>query len=68
MAGINYADFLDESYEPADSDLVCRFSVQPGEGLDMAAVAGRVANGRGKRAFLLASPTADHAGDAPSGA
>ncbi|MFB6189030.1 MAG: type III ribulose-bisphosphate carboxylase [Halapricum sp.] len=44
MTGIRYADFLDRSYEPATDDLVCHFAVEPAEGLDMDAVAGRVAS------------------------
>lgn len=44
MAGISYEDFLDRDYEPRADDLVCRFAVQPAEGLDLDAVAGRVAS------------------------
>ncbi|MFD1643014.1 type III ribulose-bisphosphate carboxylase [Halohasta litorea] len=44
MAGITYEDFLDTSYEPADSELVCTFSVDPAADMDMAAAASRVAS------------------------
>jgi len=42
MAGISHEDFLDTSYRPADSELVCTFSVDPAAGMDMAAAASRV--------------------------
>ncbi|MFB6071457.1 MAG: type III ribulose-bisphosphate carboxylase [Halobacterium sp.] len=44
MAGIEYEDFLDTSYEPADTDLVCEFVLDPGEGMSMEDAAGRVAS------------------------
>jgi ribulose-bisphosphate carboxylase large chain len=44
MTGISYADFLDRSYDPPADDLVCHFAVEPAQGLDMDAVAGRVAS------------------------
>jgi len=44
MAGISYADFLDRDYDPAADDLVCEFAVEPADGLDVDAVAGRVAS------------------------
>ncbi|MFB6109292.1 MAG: type III ribulose-bisphosphate carboxylase [Halodesulfurarchaeum sp.] len=44
MPGISYADFVDRSYEPTGSDLVCEFAVDPAEGLSMAEAAGRVAS------------------------
>jgi len=44
MAGITYEDFIDPSYEPADSDLVCTFRIAPAEGMDVADAASRVAS------------------------
>lgn len=42
--GIQYDDFLDTSYSPADDDLVCTFRIVPGEGMSMEAAAARVAS------------------------
>ena len=36
---MKYADFLDESYEPGDDDLVRTFRIAPGEGLSVEAAA-----------------------------
>jgi ribulose-bisphosphate carboxylase large chain len=44
MTGISYEDFVDTGYEPADSDLVCAFVVDPADGIDMLDAAGRVAS------------------------
>ncbi|MFB6090154.1 MAG: type III ribulose-bisphosphate carboxylase [Halobellus sp.] len=44
MAGITYEDFIDLSYEPTDSDLVCTFRIAPAEGMDVADAASRVAS------------------------
>jgi ribulose-bisphosphate carboxylase large chain len=44
MAGITYEDFLDLSYEPDASDLVCTFRIEPAEGMDVEAAASRVAS------------------------
>jgi ribulose-bisphosphate carboxylase large chain len=44
MTGIAYEDFLDLSYEPSDTDLVCTFHVEPARDMDMAAAASRVAS------------------------
>jgi ribulose-bisphosphate carboxylase large chain len=44
MTGIAYADFVDTDYDPADSDLVCEFLIDPAEGLSMEEAAGRVAS------------------------
>ena len=44
MTGIAYEDFLDLSYEPSDTDLVCAFHVEPARDMDMAAAASRVAS------------------------
>jgi ribulose-bisphosphate carboxylase large chain len=44
MTGIEYEDFVDREYEPASSDLVCEFYVEPAEGISMLDAAGRVAS------------------------
>jgi ribulose-bisphosphate carboxylase large chain len=44
MTGISYSDFVDTDYQPADSELVCEFAIQPAEGLSMDDAAGRVAS------------------------
>ena len=44
MTGIAYEDFLDLSYEPSTTDLVCAFHVEPARGMDMEAAASRVAS------------------------
>jgi ribulose-bisphosphate carboxylase large chain len=44
MTGIKYEDFLDIDYEPAASDLVCTFHVEPAADMDMESAASRVAS------------------------
>ncbi|MGQ4555580.1 type III ribulose-bisphosphate carboxylase [Halobellus sp. GM3] len=44
MAGITYEDFIDLSYEPADSELVCTFRIDPADGMDVEGAASRVAS------------------------
>jgi ribulose-bisphosphate carboxylase large chain len=44
MTGITYEDFLDLGYDPADTDLVCEFYVEPASDMDMEAAASRVAS------------------------
>ncbi|ACV48871.1 MULTISPECIES: type III ribulose-bisphosphate carboxylase [Halomicrobium] len=44
MVGITYEDFLDLSYDPADSDLVCEFYVEPAADQDAESAASRVAS------------------------
>jgi ribulose-bisphosphate carboxylase large chain len=44
MTGISYEDFLDDSYDPAPSDLVCTFRVRPAADMTMAAAASRIAS------------------------
>jgi ribulose-bisphosphate carboxylase large chain len=44
MTGITYDDFLDLSYEPSDTDLVCDFHVEPAADMDVEAAASRVAS------------------------
>ena len=42
--GITYEDFIDLSYEPADTDLVCTFYVEPASDMSWEAAASRVAS------------------------
>ncbi|MEF8813947.1 MAG: type III ribulose-bisphosphate carboxylase [Halovenus sp.] len=42
--GITYEDFLDLAYEPAASDLVCEFYVEPASDMSFEAAASRVAS------------------------
>jgi ribulose-bisphosphate carboxylase large chain len=42
--GLTYEDFLDLSYEPGDSELVCTFRIEPAADVDMEAAASRVAS------------------------
>jgi ribulose-bisphosphate carboxylase large chain len=42
--GIEYDDFLDESYTPTSDDLVCTFRIAPAEGMSLEAAAARVAS------------------------
>ncbi len=44
MTGIRYEDFLDLSYEPGDTDLVCQFRIEPAADMDMESAASRVAS------------------------
>ncbi|MFC4245888.1 type III ribulose-bisphosphate carboxylase [Natribaculum luteum] len=44
MTGIEYDDFLDLEYEPSETELVCEFTVEPGEGMSMESAASRVAS------------------------
>ena len=44
MTGIEYADFLDLDYDPAPSDLVCEFGIEPASDMSMEDAAGRVAS------------------------
>jgi ribulose-bisphosphate carboxylase large chain len=57
--GIAYEDFLDESYEPADDDLVCEFHLQPGQGLTMGEAAARVASESSNGTWAALSPESD---------
>jgi ribulose-bisphosphate carboxylase large chain len=57
--GIAYDDFLDESYEPADDDLVCEFRIQPGQGLSMGEAAARVASESSNGTWAALSPESD---------
>jgi ribulose-bisphosphate carboxylase large chain len=41
---ITYEDFLNQSYEPQATDLVCTFAIQPATDMDWAAAASRVAS------------------------
>jgi ribulose-bisphosphate carboxylase large chain len=44
MPGITYEDFIDLSYEPDSSELVCRFDLEPAPDMDVEAAASRVAS------------------------
>ncbi|WP_227375719.1 type III ribulose-bisphosphate carboxylase [Haladaptatus halobius] len=44
MPGITYEDFLNLDYDPAESELLCTFYVEPAEDMDMEAAASRVAS------------------------
>ncbi|AFO56068.1 ribulose bisphosphate carboxylase, type III [Natrinema sp. J7-2] len=44
MTGIEYDDFLDLGYEPAGTELVCEFTIEPAAGMSMEAAASRVAS------------------------
>jgi ribulose-bisphosphate carboxylase large chain len=44
MVGITYEDFLDLGYDPADSDLVCEFYVEPATDQTAESAASRVAS------------------------
>ncbi|MDY6778020.1 MAG: type III ribulose-bisphosphate carboxylase, partial [Candidatus Nanohaloarchaea archaeon] len=44
MVGIKYEDFLDLSYEPKETELVCTFYLEPASDMDMEDAAGRVAS------------------------
>lgn len=44
MVGIEYDDFLDLDYTPADDELVCTFYIEPAEDMSMEDAAGRVAS------------------------
>ncbi|WP_158056579.1 type III ribulose-bisphosphate carboxylase [Halorussus halophilus] len=44
MTGIKYEDFLDLGYEPADSELVCDFYIEPAHDMNMEEAASRVAS------------------------
>ncbi len=39
-----YLDFVDTSYKPSKSDLVCLFRIEPVKGFSMKQAAGRVAS------------------------
>lgn len=42
--GITYEDFLDQSYEPAETDLRCQFYIEPAADMSWEAAASRVAS------------------------
>jgi len=56
---MEYADFLDESYEPTDEDLVCTFRLVPGRGLSAAEAAARVASESSNGTWAALSPDSD---------
>ncbi|ELZ02007.1 type III ribulose-bisphosphate carboxylase [Natrialba asiatica] len=44
MTGIEYDDFLDRTYDPAATELVCTFRIEPAEEMTIEAAASRVAS------------------------
>ncbi len=56
---MEYADFLDESYEPAADELVCTFRLVPGEGLSAGEAAARVASESSNGTWAALSPESD---------
>jgi ribulose-bisphosphate carboxylase large chain len=56
---MEYADFLDESYEPGPDDLVCTFRVDPGQGLSVGEAAARVASESSNGTWAALSPESD---------
>ncbi|WP_423751446.1 type III ribulose-bisphosphate carboxylase [Salinirarus marinus] len=44
MTGLSYEDFYDPAYEPAASELVCEFAIEPAPEFDVVAAASRVAS------------------------
>ncbi|MFQ3318101.1 MAG: ribulose-bisphosphate carboxylase large chain [Natronomonas sp.] len=56
---MEYADFLDESYDPRDDDLVCTFRLDPSEGLSVEAAASRVASESSNGTWAALSPESD---------
>ncbi len=56
---MEYADFLDESYEPSDDDLVCTFRLVPGQDLSVEAAAARVASESSNGTWAALSPESD---------
>jgi len=44
MTGIEYDDFLDLGYEPAATELICEFAIEPAADMSMEAAASRVAS------------------------
>ena len=56
---MEYDDFLDESYEPSEDDLVCAFRLVPGTGLSAADAAARVASESSNGTWAALSPESD---------
>ncbi|MFP4625742.1 MAG: type III ribulose-bisphosphate carboxylase [Natronomonas sp.] len=56
---MEYADFLDESYVPASSDLVCTFRIQSAEGLSVADAAARIASESSNGTWAALDPDSD---------
>jgi ribulose-bisphosphate carboxylase large chain len=56
---MEYADFLDESYEPREDDLVCTFRISPGQGLSVEAAAARVASESSNGTWAALAPGSD---------
>ncbi|TKR27620.1 type III ribulose-bisphosphate carboxylase [Natronomonas salsuginis] len=56
---MEYDDFLDESYEPTEDNLVCAFRLVPGAGLSAADAAARVASESSNGTWAALSPDSD---------
>jgi ribulose-bisphosphate carboxylase large chain len=56
---MEYADFLEESYEPRADDLVCTFRISPGQGLSVGAAAARVASESSNGTWAALEPESD---------
>jgi ribulose-bisphosphate carboxylase large chain len=56
---MEYADFLEESYDPHPDDLVCTFRLVPGQGLSVEAAAARVASESSNGTWAALSPESD---------
>jgi ribulose-bisphosphate carboxylase large chain len=56
---MEYADFLEESYDPQPDDLVCTFRLVPGQGLSVEAAAARVASESSNGTWAALSPESD---------
>jgi ribulose-bisphosphate carboxylase large chain len=56
---MEYADFLDETYEPDEADLVCTFRLVPGAGLSVGEAAARVASESSNGTWATLAPESD---------
>lgn len=59
MPGIEYEDFLDLTYKPAETDLVCEFRIAPGDGMTLEDAAARVASESSNGTWAELSPESD---------
>lgn len=56
---MEYADFIDESYEPTETDLVCEFRLVPGPGMSVGDAAARVASESSNGTWAALAPESD---------
>jgi len=59
MPGIEYQDFLDLSYDPVETDLVCEFRIAPGAGMTPEDAAARVASESSNGTWAELTPESD---------